>query len=145
MNDRRPLIIVFVVSVVAFVLVLAVAIRSSGSDESIEGEWTVDLIVLDADEVQVIEGTTLTATFAAGEVTGSAGCNTFTGTYETDGTALSIGPLASTQMFCEDPLGTMDQEVAYLALLGGAQSFGVSGDTLELRDGSGRRITLSRS
>ncbi len=78
------------------------------------------------------EGTILSATFDGEEVTGSAGCNNYFGAYTTDGDAISIGPLASTQMFCE---GGMDEETAYLTAIQTADSFEISGDTLELKQG----------
>lgn len=44
-----------------------------------------------------------------GTVTGSGGCNAFSGSATIDGTSLSIGPLASTQMACPDPVGQEEQ------------------------------------
>jgi heat shock protein HslJ len=64
----------------------------------------------------VMSGTQPTATFGAdGQITGSGGCNTFSGPYRSTSTLLSIGPLAATQMACDQPI--MDQEMAYLAAL----------------------------
>jgi heat shock protein HslJ len=82
--------------------------------------------------VDAVEGTTLSATFDGEQVAGSAGCNNYFGGYTTDGDAISIGPLASTQMFCE---GAMDQEIAFLTAMQTADSYGISGDTLELKQG----------
>ena len=48
-------------------------------------------------------------------------------------------------MFCEEPTGAMDQEVAYLALMGEAGSFSVSSDELVIQAGDGRRIVFARS
>jgi len=58
------------------------------------------------------------------QVSGFAGCNNFTGTYEasSDG-SLSIGPLATTRMACSQ---AMDIENAYLSALQNLQSFGFS-------------------
>ncbi len=44
-----------------------------------------------------------------GTVSGSGGCNTFSGGVTIDGTSLSFGPLASTQMACPDPVGQEEQ------------------------------------
>jgi len=55
-----------------------------------------------------------------------------------------MGPLASTQMFCEEPAGVMDQETAYLTVLGEAESFTVDGDSLQIRASNDRRILFTR-
>jgi heat shock protein HslJ len=78
-----------------------------------------------------------TATFADdGTVSGSSGCNTFSGSYTLDGNSLSFGPLASTQMACADDV--MTQEAAVLGALGRVASFVIQGNELTLlaEDGS---------
>lgn len=81
--------------------------------------------------LQELGGATLvdvepTVTFGGdGTVSGSAGCNTFNGTYELDGTALAFGPLATTKMACADP--TMFVESAFLAALAGVTGWSVDG------------------
>jgi heat shock protein HslJ len=86
----------------------------------------------------VVSGTTLTADFAAGgTLSGSAGCNTYNAAYTTDGSKLSIGPVATTRMYCAEPQGVMDQEAQYLAALGTAASYSISGSKLELRTADG--------
>jgi heat shock protein HslJ len=144
-NNRRILALALAVSTIGFVIIMAIAINSSDDDGVLDGEWTVQAVIIDGEETQVIAGTTVTATFDAGALNGSAGCNNFNGSYETDGTSLTIGPLASTAMFCGDPNGTMDQETAYLALLTEAESFSINGDELEIGAGDGRRVTLTRN
>jgi len=83
----------------------------------------------------LLAGTTLTATFTEdGTVTGSSGCNRFSGAYERDGNAIKIGPLAGTRMMCTEPAGIMEQESHYLKALENASTFNIEGKTLELRD-----------
>lgn len=60
-----------------------------------------------------------------GTVSGSAGCNTFSGTYALDGTTLSFGPLATTKMACADP--TMFVESAFLAAVAGVTGWSLDG------------------
>ena len=38
-----------------------------------------------------------------GRLTGETGCNSFNGPYQSDGDAISIGPLAVTRAACPDP------------------------------------------
>ena len=89
--------------------------------------------------VSVIIGTELTAVFGQdGSLTGSAGCNTYTGSYESDGDGnISIGPLATTRMMCSDPEGIMDQEQEYLAALQTAARYRIDGTTMEMRTAEG--------
>lgn len=60
-----------------------------------------------------------------GTVSGSSGCNTFNGTYDLDGAALSFGPLATTKRACADP--TMFVESAFLAAMAGVTGWSVDG------------------
>ncbi len=84
--------------------------------------------------VGVIEGTELTALFGDnGELSGSAGCNQFIGSFTASGNTIQIGQLGSTMRFCAEPEGTMEQEQAFLAALQSAATFRIEGDNLELR------------
>ncbi|MGB7861093.1 MAG: META domain-containing protein [Acidimicrobiia bacterium] len=93
----------------------------------------------------VIIATELTVEFGDDEtVSGSAGCNTFSGTYEVSGDyevvsgqAIAIGPLASTQMACLDPEGLMDQEAQFLNALANSATWQLVGSNLELRSADG--------
>ncbi len=81
-------------------------------------------------------GTELTATFTEDQVSGSAGCNQYNGAYTLDGDTITIGPLATTRMACEQ--GVMDQEAAFLAALQTPDlGVEVNGATVTLRDASG--------
>ena len=87
--------------------------------------------------------TQLTAEFTAGatpeenQISGSAGCNNYTASYSVDGDSLTIGPAATTRMFCE---GLMDQEAAYLAALGMADSFKLETDQLHILNDKGQVV-----
>lgn len=88
--------------------------------------------------VGVIEGTEITALFGAdGELSGSAGCNQYIGSYTVDGNAIEIGQLGSTMRFCPEPDGVMEQEQAFLAALQSAATFTIEGDALEMRTADG--------
>jgi heat shock protein HslJ len=84
--------------------------------------------------VSVTIGTAITADFGKdGNLSGNAGCNNYTGSYKVDGDMITIGSLASTQMFCNEPAGVMDQEAQYLAALQSAATYRIEGLRLELR------------
>jgi heat shock protein HslJ len=92
--------------------------------------------------VSPIEGTTLTAVFTADAVSGNGGCNTYNGGYVLDGDAVTVGPLASTMMACDEPV--MDQEAQFLAALQVPSTVEVSGANVTLRDADGAmQVTLA--
>ena len=67
------------------------------------------------DDHFLIDNTHITLAFGDGEVSGSASCNTYGGTYTstTDGD-LTISELVVTEMACPTPPGVMEQEQAFL-------------------------------
>ncbi len=87
--------------------------------------------------ISVLAGAPLTLNFVAdGRLHGSAGCNTYSGSFQTSGADLTLSALASTMMACSDPVGIMDQESQFLHALQSAVSYHIDGDQLELRDRS---------
>jgi len=79
-----------------------------------------------------IEGTTITAAFEDGQVHGSSGCNTYFGSYEVSGNAITVGTLTMTEMACLEPEGCMDQEMYYLGFLGSGKTFKLSDEQLQI-------------
>ncbi len=72
---------------------------------------------------------------AGGTASGFGGCNQVTTTYTLDGSALSFALPASTMMDCEE--ATMAFESVYLGALPTVASYTITGDTLEMLDGTG--------
>ncbi len=87
----------------------------------------------DPDSPSPVEtGTSITAEFTpetdtTGIVGGSSTCNSYSTSYTLDGSSISFGPTAGTMMMC--PIGA-DQETAYLAALGSAQTYEIAGSNL---------------
>jgi heat shock protein HslJ len=79
-----------------------------------------------------VEGAGISAEFSSdGKVSGSAGCNRYSGTYTVSGNTITIAPsIASTMMMCEDAI--MQQESAYLKALPEAKTYEIKGDQLTL-------------
>jgi heat shock protein HslJ len=90
----------------------------------------------------LIEDTEITATFdsAKGQVSGSAGCNTYFAGYEVQGSKLSIFEMAWTEMACLSPEGVMEQEQEYLTILANAQSFQADDTTLTIFCSGGQQL-----
>jgi heat shock protein HslJ len=100
-------------------------------------EWQLSAYNNGRNAVQSVAiGSQPTATFGSdGTISGSGGCNNFSGTYQSTGSTLSIGPLASTQKACDQPI--MDQETAYLAALERTATYRFEDGRLVLVDSSG--------
>lgn len=80
------------------------------------------------------EGTAVTAVFipetdTSGTVGGNATCNSYNTSYTLDGNNISFGLVAGTLMMC--PVGA-DQEAAYLAALGSAQTYEIIGANMQI-------------
>jgi heat shock protein HslJ len=102
--------------------------------------WTLDSFYTADTVSSVIAGTTITAVFDKdGKVTGSAGCNRYFASYTVTGTSMSMGSAGSTAMYCTSP-GVGQQESTYLASLGRAATFTITGDRLSLADKEGTTL-----
>ena len=97
--------------------------------------------------VSLIIGTRVTAAFSEdGRVTGSAGCNAFTGAYTVEAGELSIRSVAATRKMCADPAGVMEQESAFLQALTPGLRVRIEGTKLELRTADGAlALTATRA
>ncbi len=92
--------------------------------------------------VSPVPDSTLTAIFTADQVSGSAGCNEYSGGYTLDGTTLKIGPLASTMRACADE-AVNQQEQQFLAALQASTAFDQTGNILTLKAAGGEnQVTL---
>ena len=83
----------------------------------------------------ILTNTEITAEFVSSEgtVKGSAGCNSYFGSYKLNGGQLSIpGPVGVTEMYCMEHEGIMDQEQEYLALIQLAESYDIDGNELQI-------------
>jgi len=90
----------------------------------------------------LIPGSQITATFEDGQVHGSAGCNSYGGSYQVSGDRLTMDAIFMTEMACMDPQGVMDQERQYLEMLGMAQTFEVSSGQLQVFSAGGEVLTF---
>ncbi len=82
--------------------------------------------------------------FDGARLSGSAGCNRFSGSFKSDGNTLTAGPLMATEMAC--PGAGMTQEAAFFALMGGPVSLTFAADgTLVLTGEGGKTAVLKRT
>lgn len=90
-----------------------------------------------------LTGTEITARFDSdGTLSGIAGCNNYNTTFQVAGASLTLAPIATTMMFCGEPIGVMDQEAYYLSALQTAVSYEAEAGQLTLFDGAGNPVAL---
>jgi heat shock protein HslJ len=86
-----------------------------------------------------VPGSSMTIFFSSANTTnGSGGCNQFNGPYTLNGSSLVIGPLATTQMMCDQSL--MTQEQMYFQALASVALYEISGNQLILKTGAGQEV-----
>ena len=85
----------------------------------------------------LLPGTSITIELTDEEVSGSAGCNHYGGSYQVSGNSLTISDVFATEMACPEPPGVLEQEGDYLAALNVADSYLLTGNQLEIRDEAG--------
>jgi heat shock protein HslJ len=105
-------------------MLLAAAPASAGdvsaANGSVVGNWRT-----------ATNGVKQTITFdKKGHVFGDSGCNRFTGGYTVKGDAITIGPLASTLMACDDK--KMAAEATFLTRLQAAVSYTATAKVLKV-------------
>ena len=134
---------------VVLLLIIGITMLGTGcatvTNEPLEGTTWVLVSYGDPSDPQVaLEDVEVTAVFSResetgpGELNGFAGCNTYFGSFETDGNELTIGDMGSTEMACEE--GIMDQEAQYLSALAAANSYSIEGSQLEISYDGGAEV-----
>jgi heat shock protein HslJ len=128
-----------VVAIVALPLG-ASACGDDGSDggqtaDLLPGVWAITGVEVDDAVADPVAGTDPTLDFAdSGDLSVTTGCNNGSGSWELDGDLLSIGPIASNQMACEEPAGVSDQEAAIFGALEAAHRVEVAAGELTILD-----------
>jgi heat shock protein HslJ len=124
----------------ALLMLLSFLLTACGAPESPleDNKWILTSYTVDGESREVLPDTDITILFESetGEISGIAGCNHYTGSYEIEGRSLNIpGPIAATEMWCGDEIGRQEQE--FLEVLLGAKSFEITIDTLRIDSSKG--------
>ncbi len=121
----------------------SILVYAAAAANPLEGSWDVTGYNNGNQAVvSPVAGSKLTAIFTADQVSGSAGCNDYSGAYTLDGTKLTIGPLAATRKACADQ-AVSDQEQQFLTALQAATTFSQSGNIVTLQEAGGaNQVTL---
>jgi heat shock protein HslJ len=122
---------------IAIIALSACAAAQPGSGGDLIGKvWSLSELA----GKSLVTGSGITAQFSSdGKVSGSAGCNRYSGSYTVSGNTITFpAPLASTMMMCDTAV--MDQETAYLNALSQAQTYSVKTDQLTFFDSAGSTL-----
>ena len=122
------------------VAMLLTACGGAGAEEtSLEGtEW----VLTSYNKNTPLPGSEPTLRFEGGEVSGMASCNQYGGSYDGSGGELNFGAMFMTEMWCGDD-GVMDQEAAYLELLGAAERYEIVDGVLTIFSGPQGTLTFA--
>jgi heat shock protein HslJ len=120
--------------------------RASIGSRALAGGWNATAVYSGDAISSPVPGSALTLEFAHDRASGNSGCNTFDGPVKLSGVdRIALGPFASTLRACADPAAAT-QEQQYLAALGAAKTYQVTGDRLTLyRDGGTIAATFERA
>lgn len=128
------------------VLLAACGGDDSSSDSANDGgsldgtSWLLDVPSTGVDGADDISAP---MSFTADSVSGSTGCNSFSGTYTASGSDLEFGALATTQMACVSPAS--DVEAVVVAGLDEVRQYAIEGQQLLLRNGDGETVLTYES
>ena len=131
----------FALSVLSWSLCTAIVTGCGGDDHAagapalVGTQWVLDVSALGVDDAGSVNSW---IELAGGRVSGNDGCNAFSGSYRLDGSKLTFGPLAGTQMACGGPADEVSRKVT--AALARVRSYEVAGDALRLEDASGATL-----
>ena len=114
---------------------------SGGSSDSLTGTWRLVSYGSPANPTPAAPDVDTSITFTEdGKVEGNVGCNGFGGDTTVEGNTITFGPIVSTLMFCEGPVG--DQETTALNVLAESVTFVMEGDTVTLTSADGSEVIV---
>jgi heat shock protein HslJ len=119
------------------VIAVITGITGPLTDPALTGNWNLKGGMVAGGTMPAIPNVQITITFNNdGTFSGFGGCNNYNGNYKLTGNTtefgktITIGPIASTKMFCAD---TSDQESKYLANLQDTKTYSIPNNTMILR------------
>jgi heat shock protein HslJ len=139
MDIRRGILVGMALAFAAMLSACAAPEADSPPTESstlVGTEW----VLVSLNSTAPIADREITLSFDRESIEGSAGCNTYGGSYTASGDSLRLSGVYATEMACVEPEGIMAQEQAYFQALNAAARYQMDGDRLELYDEAGTQI-----
>lgn len=134
------------ITTVIFIFTLIFVSQASAQVARLTGEWTLTHMVRDTWDVPLAgDGKTPTIKFTDEGLSGNGGCNSYGGSYTTEGSkGFKAGPIRSTKMACTQG-GVSGRESAFFDILGRADTYRITGNTLVLSsDGGAYSLTFQK-
>jgi len=104
--------------------------------------WKLRAFSLDDEWREALETVEITLNFTNNQIDGTAGCNTYFGSYKVDGTTLTIDEVGLTFMACEEEV--MQQEDIFFEALAQAQSYEWAENSLMIDYGDNVSLVFDR-
>jgi len=127
--------------VIGLIAIFTLAACASGSSASITGQWKLVSYGSAANQTSAVADVDTNIEFTSdGKLNGNVGCNGFGGGYKVEGKNLTFGPVMSTMMFCEGPVG--EQEMGTVAVFQESAAFALDGDKLTITSADGNSVIV---
>ena len=127
--------------VIGLLVLFVLAACAGGTSASINGQWKLVSYGSVSSQTPAAPNVDTTIEFKSdGKLSGNVGCNGFGGDYKVKGDTITFGPVMSTMMFCEGPVG--DQEMGTLAVLKESAKFVLDGDNLTITSADGNSVIV---
>jgi heat shock protein HslJ len=126
------------ISVLIYIAILGLFLLASCTEairnDALNGTaWTL----ISIDNSPPIGSAAVTVEFTGGQIGGSSGCNSFSGSYKVQGGKITTDAIAMTLMACADPR-LMEQEQTYLGYLQNTPTFKISAGQLQIIRSDGK-------
>jgi peptidyl-Lys metalloendopeptidase len=121
-----------------FAITVLAACSCSGTTALENTSWELESLNGNA----VLPGTAITLEFSGDQISGSAGCNHYGGSYRAGADNLNVSDLFWTEMGCLEPEGILEQEQAYLTTLSAAAKYQIGDGKLEILDETGAQVLV---
>lgn len=124
-------------TLVTFLVIALPACLGSDISDSVEGAWQMTSGTVDGEDIPLLDSHPVTITFEGNEVSGTASCNGYGGTFDLNGSSISISDLAMTEMACS-PEETMEAEATFSEAITRVdtvsldETLTLSGDSIEM-------------
>jgi len=127
--------------VIGLLTIVVLTACTGGASAPIQGQWKLVSYGSASGQAPAAPDVDTLLEFKDGQLSGSVGCNHFSGEYEVSGDSITFGPVMATEMFCET---VAEQEAGTFATLQNITSFVLDGNTLTITSVDGNSIVLER-
>lgn len=99
-------------ALISLIALMAAACLGSDFADSVEGSWQMTSGTVDGEEIPLLDANPITMVLEGDQISGTASCNGYSGTFDLDGSEITIGAVAMTEMACF-PEETMQAEAMF--------------------------------